>query len=252
MPRVLVLGGLDPVGGAGITADARALLAVGCHAMTVATTLTIQNRRGLRDVQDVPVAHWQAAMVAVLEDGPVHAIKTGLLGSAAQVRALAAVLRTLELGVPLVVDPVMAATAGGWRAAGDLAVALREDLLPMADLAMPNLPELARLGAADPSELLQQGTRAVLLKGGHGEGPELEDVLHTTQAVRRWSHPRLEVGPVHGTGCALASFTTGRLAQGHHVGDAVDGGIRLLQHCLRHMGQPAADGLSRPLALRVS
>lgn len=252
MPRVLVLGGLDPVGGAGITADARALLAVGCHAMPVAMTLTIQNRHGLRDVQDVPVAHWQAAVVAVLEDGPVHAIKTGLLGSATQVRALAAALRTLELDVPLVVDPVMAATAGGWRAAGDLAIALREELLPMADLAMPNLPELARLGAADAPELLQQGAGAVLLKGGHGEGPELEDVLHTPQAVRRWSHPRLDVGPVHGTGCALASFTTGRLAQGHEVADAVDGAIRLLQHCLRHMGPPAPDGLSRPLALRIA
>lgn len=252
MPRVLVLGGIDPVGGAGITADARALLAVGCHALPVAMTLTIQNRRGLRDVQDVPVAHWQAAIVAVLEDGPVHAIKTGLLGSAAQVRALAAVLRALELDVPLVVDPVMAATAGGWRAAGDLAIAFRGELLPLAQLAMPNLPELARLGIAEPGELLSEGSRAVLLKGGHGEGAELEDLLHTTEGVRRWAHPRLDVGPVHGTGCALASFAAGRLAQGHSLGDAVDGAIRLLQHCLRHMGQPAADGLARPLALRTS
>lgn len=252
MQRVLVVGGLDPAGGAGITADARALLAVGCHAMTVVTTLTIQNRKGMRDVEDVPVAHWQAALLAVLEDGPVHAVKTGLLGSATQVRGLAAALRALALEVPLVVDPVMVATAGGWEAAADLAIALREELLPMADLAVPNLPELARLGAADPAELLREGAGAVLLKGGHGEGPELVDGLHTAGGSRQWTHPRLEVGPVHGTGCALASFAAGRLAQGHAVADAVDGAIRLLQHCLRHMGPPAADGLPRPLALRTS
>lgn len=251
MPRVLVLGGLDPTGGAGITADARALLAVGCHAMPVAMTLTVQSRRGLRDVQDVPVAHWQSALLAVLEDGPVHAVKTGLLGSAAQVRALAQAIGVLGPGVPLVVDPVMSATAGGWHAAGDLAVAYRESLLPMAALALPNLPELARLGAVDAAELLSEGVGAVLVKGGHGEAAELTDVLHSQCGVRTWSHPRQQVGPVHGTGCALASFVAGRLATGFDLEDAVDGSIRLLQHCLRHMGPPAPDGLSRPLALRL-
>ena len=248
--RVLVIGGLDPGGGAGLTADACVLHAHGAMALPVATTWTAQNRFGATRVEAVPAAMWQAAMAAAVGDGEVHAIKTGLLASATQVRALAGCLRPLAARVPLVVDPVLSVTAGGYAAAAEVAAAYRTDLAPLATVFTPNAPELAAvLGSGSIAALLRDGCRAVLCKGGHADGGVLTDRLVTVDGARDFVHPRRPAGPVHGTGCALASALASGLAHGLDLASACAGAIDYLQRCLQAMGLPDASGRPRPLAL---
>jgi hydroxymethylpyrimidine/phosphomethylpyrimidine kinase len=247
--RVLVVGGLDPSGGAGLTADARALQVHGCLALPVAVVLTAQNREGVRLVEPVSERSWRAALDAALGDGELHAVKTGMLGPAAQIEALAEVLRPIARTVPLVVDPVLSATAGGWQAGGDVARALRRSLAPIATVLTPNAPELAALLLGDPVRaLLEDGCAAVLCKGGHGDGAEITDLLLQPRTERAFVHARQPVGPVHGTGCALASSLAAGLARGEPVDSACATAIGWLQQCLRSMG-PSAAGLPRPLAI---
>lgn len=248
--RVLVIGGLDPSGGAGITADARVLQLHGALALPVATALTVQNRHGFLQSAEVAPDLWRAALAAALADGPIAAIKLGLLASANQAASLATLLAPLARRVPLVVDPVLSATAGGYEAPGSLAAVYREQLVPMAALFTPNLPERrAVLGAESPAMACARGCRAVLTKGGHGEGDRLVDVLTTLDSEQTFAHARLRVGPVHGTGCALASSLAAHLAHGSTVMESARAAIAWLQRCLAAMGTAPADGLPRPLAL---
>ncbi|MBK8099600.1 MAG: bifunctional hydroxymethylpyrimidine kinase/phosphomethylpyrimidine kinase [Planctomycetes bacterium] len=247
-PRVLVLGGLDPTGGAGITADVRTVAAHGAFALPIALALTVQNRRGFRAAHEVPADQWRPALAAALADGPVHAIKVGLLASVAQAAAVAAELTALPRALPVVIDPVLSATAGGYDAGAALAAAYRQVLAPLAHVLTPNLPECAAiLGERPLATLLDAGGCAVLRKGGHGQGDLLVDELVTGLGTQSWSHERLPVGPVHGTGCALASALAAHLARGADLTVATTAAIGWLQHCLRAMGPPAADGLPRPL-----
>lgn len=245
-PRVLLLGGLDPTGGAGITADATVIALHGGQALPIAVVCTAQNRRGFRARFPVPTSQWQEAFAAALDDGPVHAVKTGLLGSVAAVAAVAAALRPVAARVPVVVDPVLSATAGGYEAAAEVAAAYRTHLLPLAALATPNGPELEALASGDPGALLAAGCRAVLQKGGHGEGPFAEDVLHTPAGSRTRRRPRLPTGPVHGTGCALSSAIAVRLARGEPLAAACEAAGDWLAALLVALGPPG-DGLPRPL-----
>jgi hydroxymethylpyrimidine/phosphomethylpyrimidine kinase len=249
--RVLVVGGLDPSGGAGVTADARAL---GCHgalALPVVTALTVQNRHGLQRVDEVPAATVRAMLIAAIGDGEVQAIKTGLLVSPAQIELLGELLAPLASRVPLVVDPVLSATAGGYTAGPDLAAAMVRWLLPLAAVATPNLPECDALAGGDVRKLLATGCRAVLLKGGHGRGAQVRDVLHTAGGERAFSHERLDVGAVHGSGCAYASAVAARLAGGDGVAAACASASAFLHRCLLAMGKPDGNGLPRPLELPV-
>jgi hydroxymethylpyrimidine/phosphomethylpyrimidine kinase len=251
-PRVLVLGGIDPCGGAGVTADARTIAALGAEALPIVLALTVQNRHGCTRVEAVAPDLWLAAMAAALADGRCDAIKVGLLADAAQAVLLAERLRPLAGRVPLVVDPVLSASAGGYDA-GDALVSAYADLLPLAPVLTPNLPELARLGGEPPdravARLRAAGCLAVLIKGGHGEGTQLVDELHAEGAVQRFVHPRLDVGPVHGTGCALASVLAAELARGAALTSAAERAVGFLQACLAGMGPPDGRGLPRPLRL---
>lgn len=250
MIRVLVIGGIDPGGGAGLTADARTLAACRALAMPVVLALTVQNRRGVSAVAAVDESLWRRALAAALADGPCHAIKVGMLAGARQAEALARELVPLAERIPLVVDPVLSATAGGWDPGGDLAAALRRHLVPIAAVLTPNLPELTALaGAGGVEALLAAGCRAVLVKGGHADDAAgLVDVLHGRSMHREWRHPRLAVGPVHGTGCALASALAAGLGRGLDVAAACDVAIALVQAGLAAMG-PADDAWPRPLLL---
>ncbi|MCC6671299.1 MAG: hydroxymethylpyrimidine/phosphomethylpyrimidine kinase [Planctomycetes bacterium] len=246
-PRVLVIGGLDPSNGAGITADARAVQAHGGHALTVATGLTVQNRHGYRGGTAVAPDLLRAQLRAALAEGPVLAVKTGLFLSPDQPGLVAAeLLAGLGHAPPWVVDPVLSATAGGLAGGAELIAALRAECVPRAHVVTPNLPELEALAPAGAHELLAAGARAVLVKGGHGAGDEVVDVLHGAGGPHRFAHPRLGVGPVHGTGCALASAIAAGLAHGREVRAACAVAIGWLQRCLRAT-VPAGDGLPVPL-----
>lgn len=228
--RVLVVAGSDSGGGAGIQADIKAVMALGAYAATAVTALTAQNTLGVHGVLPVPPDFVRLQIDAVLDDIGADAIKTGMLGSAEVVQAVAAALHGRG-PIPVVVDPVMVAK-GGARLLDDPAVAaLRRDLLPLATLLTPNVPEaeaLTGLPIADHAAarraaqaLLDLGAAAVLLKGGHLPGPVVQDILATPAGLEVIESERVETRHTHGTGCTLASAVAAGLAQGMTLPDAV-------------------------------
>lgn len=228
--RVLVVAGSDSGGGAGIQADIKAVMALGGYAATAITALTAQNTVGVHGVLPVPPDFIRQQIDVVLDDIGADAVKTGMLGNAEVVQAVAAALRRGGR-VPLVVDPVMVAK-GGARLLDDPAVAaLRRDLLPLATLLTPNVPEAEALtgllitdhaaARRAAQALLDLGASAVLLKGGHLPGPVVQDILATPAGLEVIESERVETRHTHGTGCTLASAVAAGLAQGMTLSDAV-------------------------------
>lgn len=247
-PRLLLLGGLDPCGGAGITADSAVAILHAVQPLPIAVALTVQNRRGFRECNEVPERQWRRALASALDDGEIHAVKVGLLGGAAAVAAVAAALLPLRGRVPIVVDPVLAATAGGYEAPIAVAQAYRERLLPLATLLLPNVAEAAAVLGGDPAVAFAAGCGAVLLKGGHGDGEFADDVLRLAAGgTHRFRRARLPVGPVHGTGCALASAIACGLALGLDLPAACGRAGDWLHTLLAALAETPGDGLPRPL-----
>jgi hydroxymethylpyrimidine/phosphomethylpyrimidine kinase len=247
--RVLIVAGSDSGGGAGIQADIKAVTMLGGYAATAIAALTVQNTLGVSDVLAVPPAFVQAQMRAVLDDIGVDVVKTGMLGDAAMVTAVADVLAAYP-PVPIVIDPVMVAK-GGARLLDEAAVgAVKARLLPIATLLTPNTPELEALtGRTIRSEtdavaagraLVEAGARAVLVKGGHLEGDEVADWLLGAEGEHRFASPRLATRHTHGTGCTLASAIACGLAKGQPLLDAVVAARAYVQSAIR-----AAPGLGQ-------
>ncbi|HLY57756.1 MAG TPA: bifunctional hydroxymethylpyrimidine kinase/phosphomethylpyrimidine kinase, partial [Stellaceae bacterium] len=230
IPRVLVCGGSDSGGGAGIQADIKTVMALGGYAATAVTALTVQNTLGVTEVRPVDAAFVRAQMVAVLDDIGADAVKTGLLPDASVIEAVADELRGRRLKV--VVDPVMASSSGTKfvdRAAVD---AMRLILFAAATIVTPNLPEAEEITghkvndvtsmAAAASEIVTLGAAAALVKGGHLEGSRLYDVLATRGGgILVFDGERIETRGTHGTGCTLASAIAMGLAEGLPIPDAV-------------------------------
>lgn len=237
--RVFVIAGSDSGGGAGIQADIKAVMAMGGYAATAVTAITAQNTLGVHEVAPVPVEMVRRQIAAVLDDIGADALKTGMLGSAETVAAVADEIGRRAPGVPLVVDPVMLAKAGAALLAGDAVETLRARLLPLATVITPNLPEAAALlghPIADPvaaAEALLALAPAVLLKGGHGEGGLMVDVLAEADGVQTIALPRIATRHTHGTGCTLASAIAAGLAQGMTLADAVLRARRYVQEAIR-------------------
>jgi hydroxymethylpyrimidine/phosphomethylpyrimidine kinase len=233
LTTALAVAGLDPSGGAGLSADLRGFAAASVWGAAVAAVLTVQSTRGVRRVIPVAATLVTAQAEEVLADARVRAIKVGALGSARNVRAVAAILAA-HPRVPSVVDPVMIpsrAASPGARLDGGVA-ALRA-LARSATLVTPNLAEAsALLGRAVASmeqaraaavALVEDGAMAALVKGGHGEGPEAVDWLAlrgragSAPHVVRIARPRRRTPKLHGTGCSLSALIAGRLAAGAKV-----------------------------------
>ena len=232
VPIALTIAGSNSSGGAGIQADLKTFTAFGVYGASVITALTAQNTQGVRSFETVSPAFVVAQMDAVLEDLEVGAIKTGMLATAEIVTAIS---RRLAAGpkLPLVVDPVMVATSGDALIAPDAVEAVRSTLLPLAALITPNLPEAARLleakQAATDAEVAAQakalhalGCRAVLIKGGHGEGDTAADYLYDGTTLQRFARPRVDTRHTHGTGCTLSAAITALLARGAPLNEAVE------------------------------
>lgn len=227
--RVLIVAGSDPSGGAGIQADIKTVTVLGGYAMSAITALTAQNTQGVFGVHAVPPAFIAQQMQLCLNDIGADAIKTGMLHSA---EVIEVVVANLPAQVPLIVDPVMVAKGGASLLEPSALAALKETLLPRATLITPNLPEaelltgrtiISEAAMIDAAQaLLDYGTHAVLLKGGHGTGSVLTDVLHIRGEAPLLLHaPRVDTRHTHGTGCTLASAIATGLAQGLSVADAV-------------------------------
>ncbi|HEY0506527.1 MAG TPA: bifunctional hydroxymethylpyrimidine kinase/phosphomethylpyrimidine kinase [Blastococcus sp.] len=211
----LTVAGSDPSGGAGVQADLKTFSALGVYGTAVLTALTAQNTRGVTGVHPVPAAFVGAQLRTLLDDVEVHATKLGMLGTAEVVREVAAVLAERRPG-PVICDPVMIATSGH-RLIDEAAVAaVRTELLPLADLITPNVPEAAALLGTSPVTdadglpeqavaLLALGPGAVLLKGGHLGGAYSVDVLASADGVQITRRPRVATTATHGTGCTLSS-----------------------------------------------
>ena len=225
VPAVLSIAGSDSGGGAGIQADLKAFARCGVHGMTALTALTAQNTLGVSGVHPVPGDFVVEQVRAVVDDIGVDAVKIGMLGSAETAAAVREALGLLAPGTPVVIDPVMVAESGAVLLDEDARGALVRQLLPLATVITPNLPEarvLAATGdeatAGDDAELLARrlhalGPANVVVTGGHRD--EAVDVLFDGHSIHRIAGPRHPDGAAHGSGCTHSSALAAHLALGH-------------------------------------
>ena len=229
----LTIAGSDSSGGAGIQADLKTFAALGVYGASVITALTAQNTRGVTGIHQVPAEFVTAQIDAVFGDLDVKAVKIGMVAQPATIDAIAAGLERWTPG-HIVMDPVMVAPSGDRLLAAEAVDALRTKLIPRASLITPNLPEAAALldeavastEAAVESQgrrLLAMGCRAVLIKGGHGQGAESTDYLVTGHRTITLAAPRIATKNTHGTGCSLSSAIAAGLAKGEDMETAVRG-----------------------------
>jgi len=251
--RVLIIAGSDSGGGAGIQADIKTVTMLGGYAMTAVTAITAQNTLGVQAVHQIPTDIVLAQIDSVVSDIGIDAVKIGMIGSAETATAVAKYLTTLfsrEGGspdwtpafageqrgegqhhptrTPIIFDPVMIATSGSVLANRDTIAAFTR-LMRIATLVTPNLPELAALGGEAAIRALGP---AVLIKGGHAEGPHINDRLVTDAGETRWTNPRIETRHAHGTGCTLASGIATGLAQGLSLATAIERAIAFVRAAL--------------------
>lgn len=238
MPVALTVAGSDPSGGAGIQADLKTFHQFQVYGTSVLTLITVQNTESVRRVELLDPELVGQQMEAVLSDIPPGAMKTGALGSAAIIRAVA----SLAGAAPLVVDPVMISKHGAPLIAAEAVDALRLHLFPKAKLITPNLHEAAALTGlvveteeqmvAAGSRLLDMGPEAVLVKGGHLAGLA-SDVLLTATSVNWFSSERTQTPHTHGTGCTYSAAITALLARGDSLQVAVGKAKRFITTAIR-------------------
>jgi hydroxymethylpyrimidine/phosphomethylpyrimidine kinase len=227
----VTIAGSDSGGGAGIQADLKTFSALGVYGASVITALTAQNTQGVQGIHDVPPAFIAQQMDSVFSDLAVKAVKIGMLSQVAVIETVAAGLDRHGLKT-VVLDPVMVAASGDRLLSPDAIETLRRVLMPRALLVTPNLHEAAALTdqpvARSEDEMDQQadmllelGAQAVLMKGGHGEGPESVDLLVDATGARRFVAKRIATRNSHGTGCTLSSAIAAGLARGLPLDDAV-------------------------------
>lgn len=234
MGRVLIVAGSDPSGGAGIQADIKTVTALGGYAAAAITALTVQNTVGVSDVMPVPGSFVGDQMRAVLSDVGADAVKTGMLHDADCIAAVAGVLKDEAFAGEVVVDPVMVATSGDRLLNEDALGILRNELVPLASIVTPNIPEAAMLTGREVETfeqmqeagraILDMGARAVVVKGGHMPGNMMSDLLMTSggESVTITRH-LIVTRHTHGTGCTFASALAALLAQGARLDDAFNG-----------------------------
>jgi hydroxymethylpyrimidine/phosphomethylpyrimidine kinase len=223
MQKVLTIAGSDSGGGAGIQADLKTFAAHGVYGTTAITAITAQNTLGVSAIHTVPADMVVAQIEAVASDIGTDAVKTGMLSTAAIVEAVAAAIADLDLP-RVVVDPVMVAK-GGARLLDDEAIdAMKAELLPQAMVITPNAAEAAALlgdevrtldqARAAARRLKALGPGAVIVKGGHLEGPYAVDVLFDGRDLLELRSERIDTTSTHGTGCTFASAIAANLALG--------------------------------------
>ncbi len=227
--RLLTIAGSDSGGGAGIQADLKTFHAFGCYGMSVLTALTAQNTLGVQGVHDVPADFVAMQLESVVTDIGVDAAKTGMLSNAEIIRAVAKKIRAFR--VPhLVVDPVMRAKSGDPLLRDDAQQALIQEIVPLAEVITPNLPEaevLASMPIKTKDEMKkaaqiihQKGARHVLIKGGHRE-EDATDILFDGQTFTEFFAEKIPTKNTHGTGCTYSAAIAANLALGKSLPEAI-------------------------------
>jgi len=236
--NVLTIAGSDSGGASGIQADLKTFAAFGLHGLSAVTAVTAQNLDSLVSVHCVPSRELAYQLEALFAGFDIAAIKIGMLGNAANVFAVATALRAARAR-NVVLDPVLESTSGVALLSARGVRVLREQLIPLADVLTPNLPEAAILlgtpvhgAGAAAHDLRALGARAVLLKGGHARGRVVRDALADARGVEEFRHERLAMR-VRGTGCVLSSAIACGLARGQSVRTAVAAAEQFLQTALR-------------------
>jgi hydroxymethylpyrimidine/phosphomethylpyrimidine kinase len=229
---VLTIAGSDSGGGAGIQADLKTFAALGCYGMSAITALTAQNTQSVSAIHPVPPEFAAAQIAAVLADIGADAVKIGMLYSAELIRVVADQLKRFTPGW-IVLDPVMVAQSGDRLLQDEAVGAVIEDLMPLADVVTPNLPEAEVLlgrplrGRGDlpaaARELARHGSRSVLVKGGHLDSGESTDLLYLAaeQRLIEVAGRRIDSRNTHGTGCTLSAAIAAHLARGCGIEEAV-------------------------------
>ena len=248
---MLAFAGADPTGGAGLQADLLTLAALGCHPLSVVTAITAQDTAGVAAVQPI-AADWVARQArTVLADLPVRAFKIGMVATAENAAAIAAVIDE-HPAVPVVLDPVLASGRGDPLGAGGTAAAIADLLVPRATIATPNGPEVRRLAAApgeDPGSLalercaerlIARGAKFVLVTGTHEPTREVVNALYGVSGLVRTDRWERLPGEYHGSGCTLASAIAAGLAHGLAVPDAVQAAQAFTWQALADAFRPGA------------
>jgi hydroxymethylpyrimidine/phosphomethylpyrimidine kinase len=225
----LTIAGSDSGGGAGIQADLKTFSALGVFGMSAITAITAQNTLGVTAVHEVPPAIVAAQIDAVVTDIGADAVKTGMIANSEIIRVVAAKIREHGLST-LVVDPVMIATSGDRLLAEEAVDALRSELVPLASVVTPNLPEAGVLLGREVTSLAEMheaaraivgmGARSVVVKGGHLAGDAI-DIFYDGDRFVELPGRRIETTSTHGTGCTLASAIAALLAQGEPLEAAI-------------------------------
>ena len=256
MQIVLTIAGSDSGGGAGIQADLKTFHRFGVFGTSAITAVTAQNTSGVRDWMALPPALVAAQIEAVATDLRPDAVKSGMLGNAAVIAAVAAALETHGLR-PYVLDPVMVASSGDALLERDEVGALRSSLLPLCDLVTPNAEEAMVLTGADVAtmadqeraarRLVEEGAGAALVKGGHVSGEEVVDVLFdaATRVARTFRHRRIDSRHTHGTGCTLSAAIAAHLALGLPLERAVETSLDYVHRAI--VGAPGLGAGRGPL-----
>ena len=229
MKTALSIAGSDSCGGAGIQADIKTMTLNGVYAMSAITALTAQNTTGVRDIMETSPRFLEQQLDAVFEDIFPDAVKIGMVSSAELIRAIAAKLRQYEAR-NIVVDPVMVATSGARLIQEEAIQTLTKELLPLATVVTPNVPEAEILAGTEihTKEDMETAAKkigdsfgcAVLLKGGHSVN-DANDLLYARGSSRWFEGKRIDNPNTHGTGCTLSSAIAANLAKGYSLGDSV-------------------------------
>ncbi|MDH5721928.1 MAG: bifunctional hydroxymethylpyrimidine kinase/phosphomethylpyrimidine kinase [Alphaproteobacteria bacterium] len=243
-PNILSIAGSDPSGGAGIQADLKTFAALGGYGMAVITALTAQNTQGVSGVMDVDEAFVRQQIEAIFQDIHVDAVKIGMLSNAEIIKVVADILEKYQ-SPNIVLDPVMVSTSGDSLISADAAEAMKEHLIPLADVLTPNIPEaekLSRKAVLDMEEaalgLLSLGCEAVYLKGGHLKTLQALDVLAKTGGITKtYEAERIDTQNTHGTGCTLSSALAAYLGHGMELEEACGAAKNYLTKALAHAGE---------------
>ena len=242
LKRVLTIAGSDSGGGAGIQADLKTISALGAHGMSVITAVTAQNTLGVQAIYEIPQDFVEKQIDSVVSDIGVDAVKTDMLVNASIVGIVAKKVKEYDIKM-LVVDPVMFAKGGAPLLTAEAKSVLIRELLPLALVATPNIPEAEELSgivitSRDDMEeaakkIFASGVKHVLIKGGHLEGPAL-DLYYDGRGFQIFSSERIETKDTHGTGCTYASAIATGLAQGLSMLEAIAQAKKYVMLAIRH------------------
>ena len=226
--KVLIIAGSDSGGGAGIQADIKSISANGGYAATAITAITAQNTMGVFGVHPVPVSILKQQIELVLSDIGADAIKIGMLHSAEVIQCVVKALKNYPK-IPVILDPVMVAKGGHALLEPDAAEILKAELMPLATIITPNVPEAELLCGMKIKTLEDmkaaakklRGKTSILLKGGHMDGAVVQDVWLSNGIDFVFENPRIETKNTHGTGCTLASAIAANIAKKMPLTEAV-------------------------------